>query len=543
MRHTAVTAALLLILLLARTLATQPDPPRLVVVLVVDQMRADYIDRFQHQWRAGLKRLVDEGAWFRQAAYPYFQTNTCAGHATISTGALPEVHGIIGNNWYDRADDRLRTCTDDASAPLLSYGASVDAAQGPGSLLAPTLADELRMQRERSRTVSFSMKPRVGVMLAGRRTDAAVWRQGSAWVTSTAYASEPVPFVEVFLEANPVEQRVGTIWTKALAENDYLFEGTTPSSRPFDGWTASLPHPLVGTGDGDGRADLLFYQKWMASPESNDYLARLAAAAVDALELGQRDATDYLAIGFSALDWAGHRFGPRSHEVQDVLVRLDRALGAFFEHLDGAVGAGRWVVALSADHGVMPIPEQRRTRQGDAGRIPASRIVEAADGAVRAALDTADAVANFEEQDLYFAPGVYQRLLDRPAALAQVMDAIQSVDGVADVYRADTIRSRRETGSAVERALARSYYPGRSGDLLVVLRPYWTTSMNAAGHGTSYDYDTRVPVLFMGAGISTGQYLEPVTPASIAPTLARLIGISLSQATGRVLTEALADQR
>ena len=396
------------------------------------------------------------------------------------------------------------------------------------------------MQHERSRTVSFSMKPRVAIMLAGRRTDAAVWREGPAWVTSTAYASEPVPFVEAFLEANPVEQRVGTVWTKALAEDDYLFDAVTPSSRPFDGWTASLPHPLVGAGDA---ADLLFYQKWMASPESNDYLARLAAVAVDALELGQRDATDYLAIGFSALDWAGHSFGPRSHEVQDVLVRLDRTLGAFFDRLDAAVGAGRWVVALSADHGVMPIPEQRRTRQGDAGRIPANRIVEAADGAVRAALDTAAAVANFEEQDLYFAPGVYQRLLDRPEALAHVMDAIQSVEGVAEVYRADTIRSRRDAGSAVERALARSYYPGRSGDLLVVLRPYWTTSMNAAGHGTSYDYDTRVPVLFMGAGISPGQYLGPVTPASIAPTLARLIGISLDQATGRVLEEALDDGR
>ncbi len=540
MRRLAVAVALLLVLLLAHTRAAQPDPPRLVVVLVVDQMRADYIDRFQHQWRAGLKRLIDDGAWFRQAAYPYFQTNTCVGHATISTGALPEVHGIIGNNWYDRADGKLRACADNASAPLLSYGPSVDDAQGPGSLLAPTLADELRMQRERSRTVSFSMKPRVAIMLAGRRTDAAVWRNGLAWVTSTAYASEPVPFVEAFLAANPIEQRVGTIWTKALAEDDYLFDGTSPSSRPFDGWTASLPHPLVGAGDA---ADLLFYQKWMASPESNDYLARLAAAAVDALELGQRGATDYLAIGFSALDWAGHRFGPRSHEVQDVLVRLDRALGTFFDHLDGAVGAGRWVVALSADHGVMPIPEQRRIRQGDAGRIPASRIVEAADGAVRAALDTADAVANFEEQDLYFAPGVYQRLLDRPEALTQVMDAIRSVEGVAEVYRADTIRSRRDTGSAVERALARSYYPGRSGDLLVVLRPYWTTSMNAAGHGTSYDYDTRVPVLFMGAGISPGQYLEPMTPASIAPTLARLIGISLNQSTGRVLEEALDDGR
>ena len=300
------------------------------------------------------------------------------------------------------------------------------------------------------------------------------------------------------------------------------------------------PHPLVGLSDTPDRA---FKEQWENSPWANDHLGRLAAAAVDALELGQRDSTDYLAIGFPALDWSGHDYGPRSHEVQDVLIRLDRTLGPLLEHLDAAVGAGRYVVALSADHGVMPIPEQRRARQGDAGRIPVSRIVEAANAGVRAALGTADGVAVLEEQDLYFAPGIYDRLAASPDALARVVEAIRSVEGVAEVHRGDTIRRRRDDGSAVERALARGYYPGRSGDLLVVLHPYWTTSTNAAGHGASYDYDTRVPVIFFGAGIAPGQYLEPITPASIAPTLARLVGISLSQSTGRVLEEALADGR
>ncbi|MDP7293955.1 MAG: alkaline phosphatase family protein [Vicinamibacterales bacterium] len=533
MRRVSTTAYLAL-LLTASSLSAQTESPKLVVLIVVDQMRADYIKRFQHQWNAGLKRLVDDGAWFQQAAYPYVQTNTCVGHSTIATGSLPESHGIVGNNWYDRAESRLRACADDPEGRLLTYDNPVDATQGPGSLLVPTLGDELRAQAG-ARVVSMSMKPRVGVMLAGHRADMALWRQETAWVTSAAYAAAPVPFVARFLDANPVADDLGEIWSRAMPEDTYLFDGSVDVSRPFDGWATGLPHPLVGR---DESADQLFYDKWAASPLSNDYLGRLAIVAVNELDLGQREATDYLALGLSALDWAGHRFGPKSHEVQDVLFRLDLMLGRLLDDLDAAVGPDRYVVALSADHGVTPIPE-RRARLADAGRIPAQRIVDAAEAAMREEFGPGEYVAQFEEQDFYFAPGVYARLLADPSALAAVSGAIEAIVGVAKVYRGDTIRERRDTGDSIERALARGYYPGRSGDLLVVLRPYWTTSTNAAGHGTSYGYDTRVPILFMGAGVTPGHYLAEVTPADIAPTLAEIVGITLARTDGRVLTEAL----
>ena len=532
MRRTALTVACLLFVTFP--LGAQSDPPRLIVLVVVDQMRADYIGRFQHQWTSGLQRLLDDGAWFRQAAYPYFQTNTCVGHATISTGSLPEAHGIIGNNWYDRDEGRLRACADDANSLLVSYGDPVEAALGPGSLMMPTLSDELRTQAA-ARVVSLSMKPRVAVMLAGQRADAALWRQDTAWVTSTAYAREPVAFVERFLSANPVDDDLGKVWARTLPEDAYLFAGAVEASRPFEGWTAGLPHALVGRGD---TPDLLFYQKWMASPWSNDYLGRLATEAIVALDLGQRQATDYLALGLSALDWAGHRFGPRSHEVQDVLIQLDRMLGRLFADLDTIVGSERYLVALTADHGVMPIPEHR-SRLADAGRLSAQQIVNAAETAVRAELGPGQYVARFEEQDFYFEPGIYARLLAQPDALKRVTDAIQAVEGVAKVYRGDTIPGRRDTGDMVERALARNYYLGRSGDLLVVPRPYWTTSTNAAGHGTSYGYDNRVPILMMGKWIVAGHYLAKVTPADIAPTLAEIAGITLARTDGRILIEAL----
>lgn len=522
--------------------SAQPaSPPTLVVVVVVDQMRADYVERFQHQWTSGLRRLVDKGAWFRQAAYPYFQTNTCVGHATIATGSLPETHGIIGNNWYDRTEGRLRACSDDAEWSLLSYGAPVEAAQGPGSLLVPTLGDELYAQgATEARVVSLSMKPRVAIMLAGHRANAVVWQQDRTWVTSTAYADATIPFVARFLEANPIERDHGAVWARTLPNEAYLFESNTPTSRPLEGWTGSFPHSLLGRG---GSPDLLFRQQWTESPFSNEHLGRLAAAAIDALQLGQRRATDYLAVGFSALDWTGHHFGPRSHEVQDVLIRLDRTLGTLLDHLDRTVGTDSYVVALTADHGVMPIPEHRVTQRLDAGRIAADRIVAAAEEATRRWLGPGPHVAQLEEQDFYFARGVYDQLLARPDALEDVMSAIRSIEGVAKVFRAETISRSGRTGSALERALAHSYYPGRSGDLLVVLRTYWTTSTNAAGHGTSYGYDTRVPLLLMGPGILPGQYLSQATPADIAPTLAHLSHVTLAHADGRVLLEALGERK
>lgn len=527
----------LLFTLVGTSAAQTPSVPKLLVVLVVDQMRADYVERFQDQWTKGLRRLIDEGAWFRQAAYPYFQTNTCVGHATISTGALPETHGIIGNAWHDRASAMLRRCADDESSLIVSYGAPIAGGLGPASLRAPTLSDELRIQGEgATRVVSLSMKPRAAIMLAGQSADVVVWRDDTSLVTSGVYSKQPVSLVKQFISDNPIAQDFGTTWTRAFPVDTYLYDPITEHSRPFEGWDTSLPHDLVGRGESP---DSLFYTQWAASPRSDDYLVRMATTFIDALDLGQQSAIDYLGISFSALDHAGHRFGPRSHEVQDVLIRLDETLGHLFDHLDATVGQGGYVVSLSADHGAIPIPEALVNQQIDAGRIPAADIVSAAEQAAAEFLGPGEYVARFEEQDFYFSPGVYDRLAEKPGALDQIADAIESVEGVARVYRADTIRDRRDTGNSVERALARSYYPGRSGDLLIVVRPYWTTSTNAAGHGTSYGYDSRVPILLMGSGILPGRHLAPVTPADIAPTLAYLSRITLAYADGRVLHEAL----
>jgi predicted AlkP superfamily pyrophosphatase or phosphodiesterase len=528
-------------------LHAQPQAPKLVVIIVVDQMRADYIEKFGRQWTAGLRQLVDHGAWFRQAAYPYMNTVTCAGHATISTGAFPATHGMIENGWWDRESGRVVGCTEDPKSPLVSYGTPAAGGNGPSRLLAVTLSDELRVQMPSPpRIVSLSIKERTAVTLAGRRGDAVTWfnDQAHSWVTSTAYANAPVPFVAQFIKAHPVEAEYGKVWTRSLPESAYLYADQAAEERPPRGWTNTFPHPLTSA---SGAADPEFYEKWVDSPFSSDYLGQLAEASIDALGLGKGRSTDYLAISFSEIDAAGHAFGPRSHEVQDALIKLDAVIGSLLTHLDRAVGPDDYVLALSSDHGVAPIPEQMIREGFDAGRLVTGDVVSRLDKALEPLTGGARAVAQMVYADLYFAPGVMDKLTANPAAMRAAIDAVRSVPGVWRVLRADEVRDRRPTDDPVARAVALSYYPGRSGDLIVVPRPYWflvnpeTPASPSAGttHGTLHSYDVRVPIVLMGRGIKSGEYTTGTTPADIAPTLAFLCGITLAHPDGRVLSEAL----
>jgi predicted AlkP superfamily pyrophosphatase or phosphodiesterase len=514
----------------------EPDRPRLIVILAVDQMRADYLDKFDHQWTRGLRRLVDEGAVFEQAAHSYFGTLTCAGHATIATGALPATHGVILDGWWDAQAGRRIRCTADPSAAVVRYGTGGREQHGPATLMVPTLSDELRGQLGvPPRIVALAVKGRAAIPLAGHRADAVAWfDDGNSWTTSTAFTPAPVPALAEFVAANPVEADRGRQWSPSLPASAYLYgdalEGTDGRAEvpPFT-------HRLPDADDADADE---FYTAWRTSPFSDDYVGRLAEAAVDGLELGQGTRTDYLAIGFSGADYVGHEFGPRSLEVQEEFVRLDATLGRLLDHLDRAVGPDRYVVALTADHGVAPIPEWAVEHGFDAGRIDRGELVERVNAALEPFLGPGEHAVAMVHIEFSFAPGVYDRLLADPAAMQAALDAIRSNPGVARVYR----REELESGTArdpLTRQVAASYYPGRSGELVIIPKPYWYTWNRGADHGTGYAYDTRVPLILMGSGVRPGRYRSPADPTDIAPTLAALAGVTLAQSDGRVLAEAL----
>jgi predicted AlkP superfamily pyrophosphatase or phosphodiesterase len=531
----------------AAQIPKSPQRPKLVVLLVVDQMRGDYVDKFRGQWTGGLKRLVDEGAWFREAAYPYAATETCVGHATISTGAFPATHGMIANGWWDRETQKMVTCTADPNAKNSGYaGAAAKGGDTAWRMLVPSFAEELKFQTGgATRVVTFSLKARAAITMAGHKADAATWFDNGGWMTSSAYGI--MPFIEDYVSTHPVKADFGKTWNLSLPESSYWYDEKATGAGPPTGWGPAFPHSLRGTGDA-AEPGAEFYEQWGSSPFADTYLTRLAETAVDQLGLGKSGATDFLGVSYSSVDYVGHEFGPRSREIQDILITLDKDLAELFAHLDKKVGRGNYVVAFSADHGVVPIPEDMAKTGVDAGVLHIPELQEKIEKSLEPFNFPKPAVARIASSDLYFAPSVYDRMRDVGEALQAVSDVALSQPGVASVYWAEEVQGRPATQNPFRTAVANSYFHGRSGDLFIVPKPYWLvdgtpagkTRTYGTGHGTPYNYDQHVPILLMGYGIQPGDYYREVTPADIAPTLASLCGITLAPRDGHVLAEALA---
>jgi predicted AlkP superfamily pyrophosphatase or phosphodiesterase len=526
---------------LAQRMSADDRTPNVIVLLVVDQFRADYIDTYHQQWSRGLRRLVTDGAWFREAYYPYFNTVTCPGHVSVATGAVPASHGVILNNWWDRASGKLVTCTEDDRYRAVSYGRPLSGGgESAARLELPTLADELRAQRgPGGHALAFSLKPRSAIPLGGRKPDAVVWFDDrGAWASSTAFTPDPVRAVADFVQRHPVERDFGRTWDTGLSPDAYLFENPAVGIQRAKGaMSASFPHELTG---GSHVPDQTFYERWQSSPFADEYLAKMALDVAAASGYGTRPGPNLLAIGFSSLDKVGHDYGPRSREIQDSLVRLDRTLGDLFDGLDRLVGPGRYTVALTADHGVAPVPERSVDQGFDAGRIPLNTLRAVAEESLAKALGPGTHLTTIVQNYLYFEPGAYLKLQADGAAMRAVLADLTKVPGVLRAYTRDELESDRFGGDTMGHQAALSYVSGRSGDIMLVWKPYWIESANTTTHGTGYQYDTHVPVLFMGSGIAKGEYLAPASPLDVAPTLAFLSGVTLSRPSGRVLTEALA---
>lgn len=534
-------AGLLLLLLIAGTTApriagAQPQPaaaPTLIVVLVVDQMRADYLERYADRFNGGLRRLMTDGAWFQRAAYPYLNTVTCAGHSTIGTGSLPYRHGMVLNEWYDRSAGKSVGCTGDPDVKEISYDGHTGPGDSPKNILAPSLAEQVRQHG--GRVVTMSIKARSAIGLAGHSADLAVWFEDrGSWATSTAFVTAFDPFLRQYIDRNPVTADYGKTWDRTLEPGAYKNTDDGLGERPPSGWTKTFPHPLSTAA---GKPDTTYFSLWLRSPFADEYLGRMAAAAIDAKGLGTGSRTDYLGVSFSSLDLMGHAFGPNSHEVQDLLVRLDATVGRLLDHLDAKVGRGRYLVALTADHGVAEIPEQVGT-----GRQTSREVGAAIDAALQPIFGPGKYMVFSAYTDIYLAPGVLDRLEQNPQATRAVLDALRALPGTAFAFRSDEISNpaMRTDPDPIKRAAALSYHEGRSGDLIIVPRDKWILSSSATTHGTLYAYDQRVPIFFMGAGVKAGRYAGDATPADIAPTLAALAGVKVAEGDGHVLHEAMA---
>lgn len=521
--------------------------PRLVVILSADQLRGDYLDRYGFQWKYGLRRLLDNGAWFVNAAYPYARTVTCGGHATIGTGTYPWKHGLVNNAWWDRATRSETTCTADRTTPAVSYGAAPSkAADSARFLMIPTFADELRAQSGHPvKVVSLSMKARSAIMMAGHRADLVAWFDRE-WVTSSAHGSKARhPFVARFLAEHPMARELEAVWERLAPTSTYLFTDDGEAESFPQGWTALFPHPIRASGNAPSaeKTPAAAITRWETSPFSDAYLGRMASAALETLSLGKDPGTDVLAVSFSALDRIGHEFGPRSHEVQDTLMRLDATIGDLLTVLDRAVGRDRYVVAFSADHGVAPIPEQMRSLGLDAGRVSMEDVATRTDAAFSQAFGAGTWIDHHLSGDLYFSEAAHQRLREKPDVWAAVLEAAEQSPGVLRAYRTDQLIRGDYANDPLAHAVRLSLYPGRSPDVYITVRPNWLMAAEGATHGSPHAYDRAVPVILMGQPFVAGRYLGEASPADIAPTLAALTSVRLPSPDGRVLVEAFAPTR
>jgi hypothetical protein len=541
-------AAVLLGLVCLTSFRSAEPPPvtqvRLAVLVVFDQLRGDYV---ASPWRDlfvpdGFRRLQEEGAWFQNCHYPYAHTVTGAGHASLLTGCSPDRHGIVNNDWYDRSAGSQVYCVAEryeqvpASRGMAGFlKKRIAGAGSPGRLLAPTVGDELkRLTGGKAQVVSMSFKDRSAVLPAGHKADACYWLDTTTgtFITSTFYRATPHAWVAEFNRGRPADRWFARDWERLRSDLDYE-RYTGPDDGPGEGkgfaQGLTFPHPMTGGGSAPGIA---YYSALYNSPFGNELLLELVQRAIDAEQLGQRDVADLLCVSFSCNDPIGHCWGPDSQEVLDVTLRSDLIVRQLLATLDERVGRGKYLLALTADHGVCPLPEASWARGREAARIGPDLLSTQANGFLNEAFP-AGGPARWVEAAVY--PWIYlnQRVLrDRrlePAKVEQALaDWLCGQPGIQTAYTGTQLLQGVSPEDTIGQRVRRSFHPERSGDVTVVLKPYHLlTSPLATGttHGSPHPYDTHVPLLVYGPGIPGGPRSEAVTPQAIAAIFARGLNI------------------
>ncbi len=540
--------------------------PRLVLLIAVDQFRYDYLERFGDLFGPdGFRRLLRDGASWTQSNYDHMPTYTAPGHGTMMTGAYPAESGIIGNEWLDRSSGKRVTSVSDESVKLLG-GLPNDPASSPRRLMASTVGDELRLAtNDRAKVIGISVKDRSAILPAGRHANAAYWFSWTSgtMVSSTYYFPQEPAWVTAFNAAKPADKFFGAKWERLLPESEYT-KRAGPDNPSWENipstWndTNSFPHTITG---GAKSPDRNFYTALDYSPFTNDILVSFAQQAIVNEQLGQDDDTDVLTVSFSANDYVGHRFGPYSQEVMDVTLRTDKNIATLLDFIDARVGLANTLVALTADHGVSPIPEQAAALGLGGARVPFANVMGKIQAAISARYNpqgkTPDPSADyllrvteagatrewFINNNIYFNYDALRRDGVNIEEFSQVVvTAALSVPGIARAFsRLQLLRGATSITDPIERRALHGFYPARSGDVVMVAEPYkYIAETIIATHGSPYSYDTHVPTIIMGAGVTPGRYLEPATPADIAPTLSALLRITApTNSTGRVLIEAL----
>ncbi len=528
--HRAFLAATLALLpLVAR--AAPPTQPRLVVVLVVDQFAYEGMQRMRrHFGKDGLGRLLAEGAVFTETYYSHQNTYTGPGHAAIASGAYAHLNGIVANKYFDRAKKKSVMVFADPAHPILDAPAAPEDEPSPANLICESLGDQLRLGTGmRSRVVALALKDRGAVPLGGKLGESFWFSEITGkMTTSTYYAKELPTWVKQFNERKIPDSSFGKTWTRTLPANAYLGPDDAPWEEDLNGLGRTFPHPVNGKLDRPGPT---FYAAFAASPFGLDYTVAFAKAAVEAEGLGRREVPDMLAVSFSSYDYTGHAFGPDSQEQQDMTVRVDRAIGELLGALEKTVGGRQnLLVGFIADHGATPVPEYLASLGIPAGRIKKAAIKGTIDADLGARFGPGEWVVGLDDPNVYLNDAlIAEKKLDAAAVQEAAGRAIMKIPGFLTFFTRARLLQGAVEDTALGRAAQLSFFPERSGDLVLVTRPHFFWGKygeRSAGstHGSPYRYDSHVPMIFWGAGIRPGVFADRADPVDFPSTLANLLG-------------------
>jgi len=503
--------------------------PKLLVGIVVDQMRYDYLFRYWDKLsEGGFKKMIKEGYLFKNANYSYVPTYTAPGHASIYAGCTPSQHGIVANEWYDESFNVRKYCVDDKR--FNSVGTSSEEGEmSPKNMLVTTIGDELKLSNNNhSKVISVALKDRAAILPGGHKADAAYWidRQGK-WITSSYYMKTLPSWVEEMNISRPGKFYLGSKWEPIFPlmeyeesysdnneyEETHLWEDSPVFPHDYSGVTAEIGYSFV-----------------KYTPMGNTMTKDFAKKAIIKEKLGQDKYTDLLAVSFSPIDYIGHFYGPHSVEMEDAIIQLDGDLTSFFNFIEKYVGKDV-LYFLTADHGAVNVPRYLSDQKVPSGYFDSRACVNLINSQFKSTYGIDSIVENYSNSQMKIAQNIIQKHRLNPDFIEEKI--IQIIKGFSGVKEVLVIKDLKDGASSnMAQKVINGYFEGRSGDLYVILKPGWIHDrIRGTTHGSGYSYDTHVPLIFMGSGVKKGSSNQMVNITDIAPTISTLINVSFPNGT------------
>jgi Type I phosphodiesterase / nucleotide pyrophosphatase len=518
--------------------STETQRPKLVVGIIVDQMRWDYLYRYYNRYdeQGAFKRLLRQGFSCENTMIPYVPTVTACGHASMYTGTVPAVNGITGNDWWDNVINDYRYCTEDSAAHTVGSTTISAGAMSPRNMLVTSICDELKTATNaKSKVIGIALKDRGGILPAGHTANAAYWYDAKTgnWITSTYYMSSLPLWVSTFNANKFTDSFYAKGWSTIYPLNTYT--QSTDDNKPYE-------NRIFGTGFPYTLSQFIGknYNPIVVTPHGNTLTTEFAKSAINNENLGADTITDFLAISYSSPDYVGHSYGPNSVEEEDVFLRLDKELGEFMDFLDNKIGKNQYLLFLSADHGAANVPGFLQEHKIPSGNVKSQQLLDT----LNSALSKKFGKNNLIEGIINYQVVLNKTLIDsfklqKKEIKDWVINFLLPQPGIMNALDLETLE-QTPLNKMIKEKIINGYFPRRSGDIQLLYYPQWIDGFEKAGttHGVWNPYDSHIPLLWYGWNIKPGKSNQEVFIIDIAPTLAALLKIQVpSGSTGKVIAE------